>query len=38
MERAGERPRDHASLQPFLRFVAGKAPDFHAPTRRRRPG
>lgn len=36
LEREGERPADHPVLQPFLRFIARKAPDFHAPTRRRR--
>lgn len=38
MERSGERPADQPALRPFLRFLANKAPDFHAPTRRRRSG
>lgn len=28
--------RETPQLQPFLRWIAGKPPDFHAPTARRR--
>jgi hypothetical protein len=27
---------DHPALLPFLRWIADKPPDFHAPTRRKR--
>ena len=27
---------EHPELQPFLAWIAGKPPDFHAPTRRRK--
>jgi len=32
----GDLDAAREGLQPFLRFVAGKPPDFHAPTRRSR--
>lgn len=31
-----ERLRAHPEIAAFVRWVAGKEPDFHAPTRRRR--
>lgn len=28
--------RSHPSMRPFLQFIEGKHPDFHAPTRKRK--
>ncbi|WP_245396610.1 HNH endonuclease [Jiella sonneratiae] len=36
MEASGEAIRERPELRPFIRWIAGKPPDFHAPTRRRR--
>nr|WP_306228843.1 HNH endonuclease [Aurantimonas sp. CSK15Z-1] len=36
LEASGERLSDVPQLQPFLRWIAGKPPDFYAPTRGRR--
>ncbi|NDW02892.1 HNH endonuclease [Jiella pacifica] len=36
MSAAGEPVAGSPELQPFLRWIAGKPPDFHAPTKRRR--
>lgn len=33
---SAEALRAHPQVQAFLRFIAGKDPDFHAPTRKRR--
>lgn len=32
----GEVLADQPAIRPFLSWIAGKPPDFHAPTRRRR--
>jgi hypothetical protein len=40
LARIGAEPitlRGSAALEPFLRWIAGKPADFHAPTARRRP-
>lgn len=36
MAAAGEPVAERSELQPFLRWIASKPPDFHAPTKRRR--
>ena len=39
LERIGDDPqqlRNDERLQPFLKWIGSKPPDFHAPTRRRR--
>ena len=33
----GEKLRAHPEIAKFLSWVSGKDPDFHAPTRRKRP-
>ena len=35
MEAARELPAAHPEMRDFLAWIAGKPPDFHAPTRRR---
>ena len=32
----GQSPATHPDLHKFLQWIAGKPPDFHAPTRGRR--
>lgn len=36
LEAEGRHPSREPALQSFLKWVAGKPPDFHAPTRSRR--
>jgi hypothetical protein len=36
MAAKAEHPSARAEIQPFLHWIAGKPPDFHAPTRVRR--
>ncbi len=36
MASVGEPVSERPELQPFLRWIAGKPADFHAPTKRRR--
>ena len=36
LDAEGRAPAEEPELKPFLAWIAGKPPDFHAPTRRKK--